>query len=381
MKKIKNVEQNWGIAILLICFCLISCLAIYAATHTLYYVKMQLIWYIIGSIAIILLMQFNDEKLWKIAPYAYLLGIFLLIIVLFFGTTIGGAKRWINLGIMNFQTSEVMKLALIIFLARVVTAHNRAYLNRTFKSDSFLLLKIGVISLVPIVLVMLQPDLGTTIVFLALIAGITLVSGITWKLLFPIFASFFSIFGGLFYLVLAHREWLYKIGFHAYQFDRVDTWLNPYSDMSGNSYQLTQSLKAIGSGGMFGKGLAVSEVVVPENHTDFIFTVIGENFGFIGGCLLLLLYFVLIYRFIVTIFGTKNEFYSYIVTGTVMLICFHIFENIGMTIGILPVTGIPLPFISYGGSSLLGNMIATGLVLAMNYQHKEYPFSKKHQLF
>lgn len=381
MKKMKNLEQNWGIVILLICFCLLSCLSIYAATHTFYYVKMQLVWYVVGSIAIILLMQFNDEKLWKIAPYAYLLGIFLLIVVLFFGTTIGGAKRWINLGIMNFQTSEVMKLALIIFLARVVTAHNQAHFNRTLKSDSLLLLKISALSLAPIILIMLQPDLGTTIVFLALIAGITLVSGITWKLLLPIFTVIGSVFGGLFYLVLYHREWLYKIGFHAYQFDRVDTWLNPYSDMTGNSYQLIQSLKAIGSGGLTGKGLAVSEVYVPENHTDFIFTVIGENFGFIGGCLLLLLYFILIYRFIITIFGTKNEFYSYIVTGTVMLICFHVFENIGMTIGILPVTGIPLPFISYGGSSLLGNMIATGLVLAMNYQHKDYPFSKKNQLF
>ena len=165
------------------------------------------------------------------------------------------------------------------------------------------------------------------------------------------------------------------IGFQAYQFDRVDTWLHPEQDTSNQGYQLWQSIKAVGSGGITGTGFDNSKVYVPVRESDMVFSVIGENFGFIGSALLILLYLLLIYLMIRVTFDTRNEFYAYISTGVIMMILFHVFENIGMNIGLLPLTGIPLPFISAGGSSLIGNLIGIGMVMSMRYHHHSYMFS------
>lgn len=146
----------------------------------------------------------------------------------------------------------------------------------------------------------------------------------------------------------AGRAILEKVGFQSYQFSRVDTWLHPDQDTSNQGYQLWQSIKAVGSGGVTGTGFNNSKVYVPVRESDMIFSVIGENFGFVGGILLILLYLLLIYLMIRVTFDTKNEFYAYISTGVIMMILFHVFENIGMNIGLLPLTGIPLPFISAG---------------------------------
>ena len=172
------------------------------------------------------------------------------------------------------------------------------------------------------------------------------------------------------FLVLSDtgREILSKFGFSAYQFARSDAWIDPFHDMQGSSMQVANSMMAIGSGGMLGKGFNVSDVYVQVRVSDMIFSVIGENFGFVGSTLVILLYFVLIYRMIRVCFDTNNEFYAYIATGIIMMILFHVFENIAANIGLLPLTGIPLPFISQGGSALLSNMIGIGLILSMRYQ-------------
>ena len=175
------------------------------------------------------------------------------------------------------------------------------------------------------------------------------------------------------------RTILEHIGFQAYQFDRVDTWLHPEQDTSNQGYQLWQSIKAVGSGGITGTGFNNSKVYVPVRESDMIFSVIGENFGFIGSALLILLYLLLIYLMIRVTFDTRNEFYAYISTGVIMMILFHVFENIGMNIGLLPLTGIPLPFISAGGSSLIGNLIGIGMVMSMRYHHHSYMFSNNKQ--
>ena len=140
-----------------------------------------------------------------------------------------------------------------------------------------------------------------------------------------------------------------------------------------------QSIKAVGSGGITGTGFNNSKVYVPVRESDMIFSVIGENFGFIGGVLLILIYLLLIYLMIRVTFDTKNEFYAYISTGVIMMILFHVFENIGMNIGLLPLTGIPLPFISAGGSSLIGNLIGIGMVMSMRYHHHSYMFSSNRE--
>ena len=175
------------------------------------------------------------------------------------------------------------------------------------------------------------------------------------------------------------RTILEHIGFQAYQFDRVDTWLHPEQDTTNQGYQLWQSIKAVGSGGITGTGFNNSKVYVPVRESDMIFSVIGENFGFIGGVLLILIYLLLIYLMIRVTFDTKNEFYAYISTGVIMMILFHVFENIGMNIGLLPLTGIPLPFISAGGSSLVGNLIGIGMVMSMRYHHRSYMFSSNQE--
>jgi rod shape determining protein RodA len=166
------------------------------------------------------------------------------------------------------------------------------------------------------------------------------------------------------------------LGFQSYQFARIDTWLHPATDTSGDGYQTYQSLKAIGSGQLTGNGWGALKVYVPVRESDMIFSVIGESFGFIGGALLIALYFGLIYLLVRATFRAQSAFYAYIATGVVMLVLFHVFENIGMSIGLLPLTGIPLPFISQGGSSLIGNLIGVGLVLSISYQKKNTTFTE-----
>ena len=268
--------------------------------------------------------------------------------------------------------SELMKIAYILILAYIVTSHNLKHRNRDLKTDGFLILKMFLVTLPIGVLLKLQNDFGTMLVFIAILGGVFIMSGISWKIIIPTVAAVVVLGAGLLYLVTTDsgRELLYKVGFENYQFARIYSWMDPFHDATGNSYQQAQALKAIGSGGMTGKGFNVSDVYVPVRESDMIFSVIAENFGFIGSTFVILLYFVLIYRMIRVCFDTNNEFLSYITTGVIMMILFHVFENIGANIGLLPLTGIPLPFISQGGSALMSNMIGVGLVMLMRYQYQ-----------
>lgn len=380
---------DYGIILSVMLLALISLITIYSTTYmmsttpSLRPTIMQVLWYIIGGVAVIVLMQFDSEQLWKLAPIAYGLGVLLLILILIFydrrSYALQGAKSWFVFGPISFQPSEVVKISLIMMLGRVITKHNMETSQRTLNTDWKLLLQIGLWSLPLLVLIMAQNDLGTVLVYLAIIIGMTLMSGVSWKILLPVFGVIGLIGGVLIYLVIYNREILLKVGFMPYQFSRIDSWLNPFEDSRGDAFQLAQSMKAIGSGRLFGKGLGMSEVYVPVRESDMIFSTIGENFGFIGGCILIFVYFLLIYQMVRICFDTKNEFYAYMSTGVIMMILFHVLENVGMTIGLLPITGIPLPFISQGGSALLGNMMAIGLVMSMRYHYKSYMFSEEEE--
>ncbi|MGO4993760.1 FtsW/RodA/SpoVE family cell cycle protein [Jeotgalibaca porci] len=380
---------DYGIILSVMLLALISLITIYSTTYmmsttpSLRPTIMQVLWYIIGGVAVIVLMQFDSEQLWKLAPIAYGLGVLLLILILIFydrrSYALQGAKSWFVFGPISFQPSEVVKISLIMMLGRVITKHNMETSQRTLNTDWKLLLQIGLWSLPLLVLIMAQNDLGTVLVYLAIIIGMTLMSGVSWKILLPVFGVIGLIGGVLIYLVIYNRDILLKVGFMPYQFSRIDSWLNPFEDSRGDAFQLAQSMKAIGSGRLFGKGLGMSEVYVPVRESDMIFSTIGENFGFIGGCILIFVYFLLIYQMVRICFDTKNEFYAYMSTGVIMMILFHVLENVGMTIGLLPITGIPLPFISQGGSALLGNMMAIGLVMSMRYHYKSYMFSEEEE--
>lgn len=382
----EDTRIDWGIILSVLVLAVIGLGSIFVAanhdsstTSVAKALISQSIWYVLGIIAVIFIMQFDAEQLWKIAPVAYGLGITLLILVLIFYSRAyavqTGAKSWFAIGGFTFQPSEVMKPAFILMLGRVVVQHNTEYYEHSVKSDWELIGKLLLWTLPVAILLRLQNDFGTMLVFFAILGGIILVSGITWEILLPLFGGA-SLIGILAIILVTYgRNLLMLVGFKAYQFDRIEAWLNPTAGTSGNSYQLWQSMKAIGSGQLFGTGFNNSHVYVPVRESDMIFSVIGENFGFIGGCILIFIYLLLIFQMIQVTFDTKNEFYAYISTGVIMMILFHVFENIGMSIGLLPLTGIPLPFISQGGSALIGNMIGIGLIMSMRYHNQSYMFS------
>ena len=382
----QDVRIDYGIIFSVLVLAVIGMLSIYvAASHDTsttsvgHVLLMQFIWYLIGTVAVILIMQFDAEQLWKLAPIAYGIGISLLLLVLVFYSRSyfirTGARSWFALGSLTFQPSEVMKPAFIMMLARVISGHNNEYPEHTNNSDWLLIGKLALWSLPVAILLKLQNDFGTMLVFFAILCGMILVSGVSWKIIIPVASTILALGAAAILLVIYGRGILASIGFKTYQFNRIEAWLDPSASTSSTSYQLWQSMKAIGTGGLLGKGFNISNVYVPVRESDMIFSVIGENFGFVGGCLLIFIYLLLIFQMVRVTFDTKNEFYAYISTGVIMMILFHVFENIGMSIGLLPLTGIPLPFVSQGGSALIGNMIGIGLIMSMRYHNKSYMFS------
>jgi rod shape determining protein RodA len=396
MQRSQNDENesriDWGIIFCVLLLALIGLASIYVAgTHDRQQINVvrqvitQLSWYVIGSILIVVIMQFDSEQLWKIAPIAYWFGVFLMYAILVFYSrsyyASTGAKSWFAVGPFTFQPSEIMKPAYILMMGRVITTHNSEYSVHSVSNDWRLIGKMFLWLLPVLISLRFQNDFGTALVFFAIFCGMVLVSGVTWRIIAPVAAALVVVGGSVLAMVTSTlgRHILEHIGFQAYQFDRVDTWLNPSQDTSNQGYQLWQSIKAVGSGGITGTGFNNSHVYVPVRESDMIFSVIGENFGFIGSILLILLYLLLIYLMIRVTFDTRNEFYAYIATGVIMMILFHVFENIGMNIGLLPLTGIPLPFISAGGSSLIGNLIGIGMIMSMRYHHHSYMFSNQRE--
>ncbi|WP_208559812.1 FtsW/RodA/SpoVE family cell cycle protein [Marinilactibacillus kalidii] len=380
---------DYGIILSVMLLALFSIAMIYSTTSLINNTGirqtiMHTAWYGLGAIAIAVIMQFDSEQIWKMTNYLYVIGILLLIVTfIFYDRTLfekTGGKSWIRLpGIGTIQPAEFAKISFILILAKVVTKHNSYFPTHEYRSDFILLGKIALYAVPYLVLVL--NDLGTSLVYMAILVGVVLLSGVKWQIILPTFLVVTTLGVGLVLLVVYNREFLIQLGFSNYQFARIDTWLNPYQDTSGASYQITRVFLAIGSGGVFGKGFGVSDVPIPVRESDMIFSTVGENFGFIGGAFLILLYFVLIYQMVKIVYDTKNEFYAYIATGIIMMIAFHVLENIGMSVGLLPMTGIPLPFISQGGSALLGNMMAIGLIMSMRYHHKSYFFSGESETF
>ncbi|AIM16107.1 rod shape-determining protein RodA [Neobacillus sedimentimangrovi] len=383
--KYTTSKLDYSLVFILLLLFLSSCIAIYSAQASGQYnenfLVKQIVWYVVGGGIIAAVMQLDSDQLRKLTWYMYGFGIFLLAFLIVapssIAPVINGAKSWFKVpGMGSLQPSEFVKIFIILALSRVIDDHHQKNPNKTVQSDFWLLIKLGVVTMVPLMLVMQQPDLGTSLVFLAILLGMIFISGISWKILVPIFSFGIACIGTIFYFVLWKPEILEKyLGVKQYQFGRIYSWLDPYNYQSSAGYHLTKSLLAIGSGQTGGKGYGNREVYLPESHTDFIFSVVGEEFGFIGASVLISLFFLLIYHIIKVAMETKNQFYSYICVGVISMITFHVFQNIGMTIGVLPITGIPLPFISYGGSALMGNMFALGLIFSIRYHYKKYMFS------
>ncbi len=336
---------------------------IYSATHadagqgaSMYYVRAQSIGLGLGfAVSLVLsLVDFERYARWQKHIYAGM--ILLLVVTLFIGTGRHGAHRWIALPFFDVQSAELGKLLLIItlgaFLAGGVELRNR------FR---FVLLAVGYVAL-PALLVALEPDLGTSLVFIAIMSSMLLAWGINWR------HAALLITGGALVAVAALRV-LPAMGVNAlrdYQLQRLMVFVNPEHDTSGVGYQLMQSRIAVASGMFTGKGFTGGTQThlgfLPESHTDFIFSVIGEEFGFLGAMVLLSLYLLMIWR-ILRIAGRSQSLYgSVMAAGVAGMLLFQIFLNIGMTIGIMPVAGVPLPFLSYGSSSLVVFWLAIGVL-------------------
>lgn len=385
MENNKRVAEkfDWTLCFILLLFAITSCAAIYSAQtteqyHDNYFLR-QLIFYIVGSIIVAVVMLFDNEQYRKLSWYLYAFGVFLMVFLIFAPESIApeikGAKNWFKIpGLGNIQPSEFMKIFLILTLSKLTADHHEKISEKSLKTDIILLLKLGLTTIVPLLLIADQ-DLGSALVVLAIFAGIVLVSGISWKIIIPIFTAGATAVGAILYVVINAPELLKQyLKVDQYQLNRIYSWLDPESFQSGIGYQLYKSLQAIGSGLITGKGFGERAVYIPDNHTDFIFSVIGEEYGFAGASFVIGLFFILIYHLTKTALDTIDPFNTYICVGIISMITFHVFQNIGMTIQVLPITGIPLPFISYGGSSLMGNMFAMGLIFSIRFHHKTYMF-------
>ncbi|WP_164670260.1 FtsW/RodA/SpoVE family cell cycle protein [Virgibacillus doumboii] len=362
--------------ILLTLFLCVSLLSIYNAQQLPQYdgdnyVIKQVVWFAVGIIAAAVIQLFDLEQLYKVSIFVYGIGVAALMLLLVgpdsITNTVHGSKSWFAIeGLpVSLQPAEFTKMTTILFLAAVVGKHKSKYENATLKSDSFLLFKIGLIIAAPVFLILQQPDFGTSMVYIFVAGMIILLSGIDWKIILSLILAVSLIIGGALALTVKFPELSQKvIGLEEYQVERVLSWVNPSEQDSDDTFQFNKSMLALGSGQLFGKGMSSLQVETPDNHTDFIFSVIGESFGFLGTAVVIFLYFLLLYRLVILGLNSSwhTPFGAYLSFGYMSILLIHTFQNVGMTIGIMPITGIPLLLISYGGSSVMATMIGFGLV-------------------
>lgn len=344
-----------------------------------YYVQKQAIWMIAGTAVAIFLTMFNYQRLMKYSKVLYGFMLVSLIGVLILPAQ-HGAHRWYDLKFMDFQPSELAKIITIVCFAAFLVAK-----QKDIKSWKTFFLCMAVVA-VPMGLVLIEPDLGTSLVFGCILLVMMWIGGIPRRrmlgllgvivlLIGLVFVDLYFSTGGFKY---AAETLVVPLPLKTYQLMRLVIFINPYMDPLDTGYHIIQSQVAIGSGGIFGKGFGAGSQIqnnfLPEHHTDFIFAVVGEEFGLIGCLAVLFLYAVIIYRCLRIAFNANDLFGSLIVSGLTMMFIFQIFVNIGMTIGIMPITGLPLPFMSYGGTSMLINMIAVGLILSVSMRKEKHIF-------
>ena len=311
----------------------------------------------IGLIGMVIIAQFDPRIMARWVPLAYLGGLGLLLAVEFAGHTAMGATRWINIGgVMRFQPSELMK---IIMPATVAWYLSKRSLPPNLLHIMVTMLLIGM----PFVLILLQPDLGTSLLILASGAFVLFMAGLQWRWILGAAAALVPVCIGMWFFVL-----------RAYQQQRVLTFLDPESDPLGSGWNIIQSKAAIGSGGVWGKGWLLGTQshldFLPESHTDFIIAVLAEEFGMVGVCILLAVYLLLITRGLVITAQAQTLFGKLLAGGLTMTFFVYVFVNIGMVSGLLPVVGVPLPFISYGGTSLVTLLSSFGILMSIHTHRK-----------
>jgi rod shape determining protein RodA len=354
----KVLYLNWPLAILLAAIACVGFLMLYSVAGGSFspWAEPQIKRFALGF-AIMFLVAMVPIWFWRnMAGVAYGLSVLLLLAVEFFGTSAGGAQRWIDVGFMRLQPSELMKISLVMFLAAY---YDWLPVKKT-SHPLWVLVPVAII-LVPAALVFAQPDLGTALLLMLAGAAMMFFAGVHWAY----FAAVFSMGAGLVFAVFQSRGTNWQI-LRNYHYDRLDTFLDPASDPLDKGYHITQSKIALGSGGWTGKGFMQGTQsrlnFLPEKHTDFIFTTLAEEFGFVGGFSLLLLY-ALILVFCVSIALSNRDRFSSLMTLGIATTFFLFFAvNMSMVMGMAPVVGVPLPLVSYGGSAMLILMLGFGFV-------------------
>ncbi|WP_438444321.1 FtsW/RodA/SpoVE family cell cycle protein [Gorillibacterium sp. sgz5001074] len=380
LEKWKKID--WSIVLILVLMTIISCMLVFSATvdnpkygHDFY--KKIYVNAAVGFVAFFGVTFMDFRLIIKTSLFSYVFGILLLVALFFWGIEREGAKGWFETPMGDFQPAELMKVILIIAVA--------AYMGRR-QGERLELLRdvvpIGLIVLLPFTLVLIQPDMGNAMIFLVILLGLYWIGNIKYTHVLIGTTIVVVFIAGFFYVFKTYHDdiqvYAKSHGF-GHMVGRIDTFINPEAVDPNKSYQYIRSKIAIGSGMLRGdgylKGNSVHNNFVPVAYTDGIFVVVAEEFGFIGSSALLLLYFILIYRMILISIQSHDLAGSYMIVGIVSMYVFQIFQNIGMFIGLMPLTGITLPFVSYGGTSLLINMLSMGLVMSVRlHQEKESMF-------
>lgn len=374
MKKISKYKIEPGILISIILFAIISVVTISSAQILLDDTMQnlafkQLIWYGIGFILAYFIMFIGNEFLYKNVWIFYAIGVILLILLLFFGTPINNAKCWFVIkGIGNFQPSEFMKIILILTLATMINKFNKDYDKPTLMDEFKFLIKVFIVVLIPSFLTFLQPDTGVVLIYLLITFVMLFVAGIRYRWFLFVIAAAILVVGSILVIYFISNDLFIKI-FGTSFFLRVDRLLD-WSNGSG--YQLENGMTAISTGGLFGNGYKNTPIYFPEPQTDFIFAVFASNFGLIGatGLIALITYFDI--KLIQIAINSKNNINKYVISGIIGMLIYQQLQNIGMTLGLMPITGITLPFISYGGSSLLSYMIMAGIIFNISNESLRY---------
>lgn len=365
-RELKNME--WGLLISAIILSIIGIIALFSATQETGYEEFQkqIIWVVVSLVAMVIVMLIDYEVLVKISPVFYGIFIILLIAVLF-TDPINGASSWFNIGGFSFQPGEFAKIFVILFLAFVISKIQYRYKEDINKPTRILIILATV--LVPVLLIIKEPDYGTAAAYIVALAVILFTSGLDKKYII-----------GTIILILIAVPLLYFFILPEHAKARIDIFLNPESDPRGAGYNIIQSKLAIGAGGLTGMGLLKGNqtqlgFLYPKT-TDFIFAVIGEEMGFIVAGAIIIIYVYFITKVLYIAKTAKDTTGSIIASGIAGVFIFHFLENVGMVMGLLPITGVPLPFISYGGSSMITNFIMLGILLNISGKRQKTIFVK-----
>jgi rod shape determining protein RodA len=338
-----------------------------------YYAYRQITYAVVGLVLMFLISRFDYSRVreWKAGIYSVMIGLILLVYLV--GFSARGSKRAIQFGFFNLQSSELGKLLLILALAAFMVDRMRRLNERETTS------RIMLLALFPAILVVAQPDLGSAMVYIAIAITVLLVAGTKWTH----FAALGALATAAVVVTLVAAPAVGVEVLKPYQVDRLTAFLHPTDNPREQGYQINQSLTAIGAGGKDGRGDQATQTkldFLPEHHTDFVFSVVGEEFGFVGAAFVLSLFALLIWRSLRILTLSKNLYGTIVAGGVTAMLMFQVFVNVGMTLGIMPITGIPLPLISYGGSSVLVTLLAIGFLQSIHAQGRDMAQAKGRDL-